>query len=163
MRRKVQRSANKTNRSNNEEKQPNTNIKNSPALVARGVLDLLMNGLFINYLIDHDLNVSPGSPGSPNLSTRPPLDLHLTSNRPPVDRCQAILGDFLAPLGAKWPKCDFDDPYMVLGTFCSPRGAQVAPFGCLCGSRAPLGPPVGHQGCHFSYLNATLGAKPAKV
>ena len=49
----------------------------------------------------------------------------------------------MAPLGAKWPKCDFDDPYMVLGTFCSPRGAQMAPLGCLCGSWTPPGAPSG--------------------
>ena len=95
--------------------------------------------MFINNPIDHDLRVFPGSPGAQMCV----LDLPLTSPRPPVDRCQAILGDFLAPLGAKWPKCDFDDPYMVLGTFCPPRGAQVAPFGRLCGSRAPLGAPSG--------------------
>ena len=73
------------------------------------------------------------------MSTRPPVDLQLTS----LDRCQAILNDFLAPLGAESPKCDFDDPSMVLSTFCSPRGAQVVPFGCLCASWAPLEVPSG--------------------
>ena len=53
------------------------------------------------------------------------------------------MNDFLGPLGAKRPKCDFDDPYMVLGTFCSPRGAQMAPLGCLCDSWAPPGAPSG--------------------
>ena len=119
--------------------------KNSPGLWPNGVLELspIDHCLLIYNPIDHDLRIFPGSPGSPNVSPWPPLDAQPTSTRPPVDRCQAILGDFLAPLGAKWPKCDFDDPYTVLCSFCSPRGAQVAPLGCLCGSRAPLGAPSG--------------------
>ena len=80
-----------------------------------------------------DLYTDPQTDSQPTSQ----LTSQLTSSRPRVDRCQAILGDFLAPLGAKWPKCDFDDPYMVLGTFCSPRGARMAPLRCLCDSWAP--------------------------
>ncbi len=84
---------------------------------------------------------SSWSPGSRHVSPRPRVALALPSPRPPVDRCQAILDDFLAPLGAKRSKCDFEQPSIVLGCFCSPRGGQVAPFGLLCGPLAPLGAP----------------------
>ena len=77
------------------------------------------------------------------MSPQPRPDLALTSGRPPVDRCQAILNDFLAPLGAESSKCDFEQPSMVLGGFCTPRGGQVAPFRRLCGTWAPLGAPSG--------------------
>ena len=82
----------------------------SPALVARGVLDLV-SLLFLNNPIDHDLRVFPGSPGSPNVSSRPPVDLHSTSSRPPVD---------LRPIGVKpfwvtfWPLWAPNDRFLVL-------------------------------------------------
>ena len=63
------------------------------------------------------------------------------------------MDDFLAPPGAEQPKCDFDDPSMVFGHFCLPRGGQMAPFRLLCVSWAPLGPTrVAIEGSTFRLL-----------
>ena len=91
------------------------------------------------------------------------LDLELTSPRPNADRCQAILNDFLAPLGAESSKCDFEQPSMVWAVF-APQGVPKLPlFGAFAAPGDPLGPPSGHQGCQLSDVSATLGAKLAKM